>query len=153
MTVHILHASGRDAAGMARIHQAGFAHGWDENALRLLMEKPGCLALAAFESAGEVVGFVITRQAADEAELLTIAIDPKRRRQGIAARLLAHAFQLSRLRGVRYMYLEVASGNKGAIALYRNNGFIEVGRRQAYYQLSRKTPEDALVLRKDLSEM
>jgi ribosomal-protein-alanine N-acetyltransferase len=152
MTVHILQAGSRDAAGMARVHKAGFAHPWDESSLRLMMERPTNLVLVALTGAGEVVGFVIARQAADEAEILTIATDPKQRRKGIGARLLEAAVELSRQRGITAMYLEVASGNKAAIALYERFGFTEVGRRQAYYQQSRKTPEDALLMRKPLTE-
>lgn len=151
MTLHILHAGGRDAAAMARIHEAGFAHAWDEGTLRLMMEKPNNLVLAAYAGAGEVVGFIVTRQAADEVEVITIATDPKHRRRGIGLRLLTHAIELAQLRGLAFMFLEVASGNKAAIALYRKLGFEEVGRRTGYYQQARKTPEDAVIMRRQLT--
>jgi ribosomal-protein-alanine N-acetyltransferase len=150
MFTHILHAGGRDAAAMARIHAAGFAHAWDENTLRLMMEKPHNLVLAAFSGPGDVLGFIVVRQAADEAEVITIATDPKLRRKGVGARLLTHAIELLQLRGIEQLFLEVASGNKAAIALYSKFGFVEVGRRQSYYQQGRKKPEDALIMRKQI---
>ena len=108
---------------MAVIHKTGFAHPWDEGALRNLMDKPNCLVLAAFEAPRELVGFIMTRQAKDECEVLTIVANSKKRRAGIASLLLAHALELSRLRGASRMFLEVASGNNAAIALYKKLQF------------------------------
>ena len=135
---------------MASIHKTGFAHPWDEGALRNLMDKPNSLALAAFESPRELVGFIITRQAGDECEVLTIVANSKKRRAGIASSLLAHALELSRLRGAHRMFLEVASDNKAALALYEKHGFKEISRRTGYYQQGRNAPEDALVMAKQL---
>jgi len=151
LTFHILHAGSLDAAAMARIHKTGFSHPWDEGALRNLMDKPNCLALAAFEASRELVGFVMTRQAADECEILTIVADGKKRRSGVASSLLAHALELSRLRNASRMYLEVASGNKAAIALYEKYGFEEINRRLGYYQQGRSVAEDALVMARALA--
>ena len=135
---------------MAKVHKAGFAHPWDEGALRNLMDKPNCLALAAFEPPRELVGFIMTRQASDECEILTIVANNKKRRTGIATSLLAHAIELSRLRGANRMFLEVASGNQAAISLYEKHGFEEISRRTGYYQQGRNAPEDALVMAKQL---
>ncbi len=150
MTAHILHAGSLDAPAMARIHKTGFAHPWDEGALRNLMDKPNCLALAAFESSRELVGFVLTRQAEDECEILTIVADSKKRRSGIANALMIHALELSRLRRARRIYLEVASGNRAAIALYQKHGFEEISRRPGYYRQGRGKTEDALVMARSL---
>ena len=48
--------------------------------------------------------------------------------------------------GGRAMFLEVATGNAAALALYRREGFVEVGRRRRYYA----DASDALVLRVNL---
>ncbi len=151
MSAHILHAGSLDAPAMARIHKTGFAHPWDESTLRNLMDKPDCLTLVAYEGERELAGFVMTRQAADECEILTIVANKKKRRTGVASALLAHALELSRLREVSRMFLEVASGNKPAIALYKKHGFEEVGRRSSYYQQGRSQPEDALIMAKPLA--
>ena len=150
MTAHILHAGSLDAPAMARIHKSGFAHPWDEGALRNLMDKPNCLALAAFEASRELVGFVMTRQADEECEILTIVSDSKKQRSGVANSLMAHVLELSRLRKATRIYLEVASGNKAAIALYQKHGFEEISRRAGYYSQGRTTPEDAIVMARSL---
>jgi ribosomal-protein-alanine N-acetyltransferase len=150
LTTHILRADSLDAPAMARVHKTGFAHPWDEGALRNLMDKPNCLTLAAFESPRELVGFIMTRQADKECEILTIISNNKKRRSGIATALLTHAFELSRQNNTDHMFLEVASGNKAAIALYKKHGFKEISRRKGYYQQGRNTPEDALVMSKQL---
>ncbi len=150
MSTHILHAGSLDAPAMAAIHKTGFAHPWDEGALRNLMDKPNCLALAAFEMQRELAGFILLRQADDECELLTIVTNSKKRRAGIASALLAHALELLRLRGANTIFLEVASGNKAGIALYNKYGFQEISRRAGYYTQGRNAPEDALVMEKKL---
>ena len=151
MTAHILHAGSLDAPAMARIHKTGFAHPWDEGALRNLMDKPNLLTLAAFEASRELVGFIMTRQASDECEILTIVADNKKRRSGIASSLMAHALELSRLRKATRIYLEVASGNNAAITLYQKHGFEEISRRPGYYQQGRTVAEDALVMARSLA--
>ena len=136
---------------MARLHKTGFAHPWDEGALRNLMDKPNCLTLAAFAGDRRLVGFVMTRQADSEAEILTIVSDSHHRRSGIASSLLMHALELSRLRAATRMFLEVASGNKAAIGLYEKHGFVEISRRQGYYRQGRDAPEDALIMSRPLA--
>jgi ribosomal-protein-alanine N-acetyltransferase len=76
----------------------------------------------------------VVQIAADEAELLTLAVRAPSRRQGVASRLLAASFEACRQRAVTSIYLEVAEGNKAARALYAGFGFRPVGRREAYYE-------------------
>lgn len=147
---HILHAGSMDAPAMARIHKTGFAHPWDEGILRNLINRPECLSLAAFEASQELVGFIITRQTMDECEILTLVSNSRKRRSGIANSLLVHALELSRLREARRMFLEVASGNRAAINLYTKHGFVEISRRSGYYRQGRGSPEDAIVMARDL---
>ena len=92
-------------------------------------------------------GMLLGRVAADEAEVLTLAVAPSARRQGIATALLERRRRRVRARGGSAMFLEVAIGNAAALALYRREGFAEVGRRRRYYADS----SDALVLRMNFS--
>ena len=85
--------------------------------------------------------------AADEAEILTIAVAPAAHRQGIGAALLAAAMAQAALRGAAAMFLEVAEGNAAARALYAAAGFRQSGRRRRYYP----DGADALVLRRSLN--
>lgn len=75
-------------------------------------------------------GFCCWRQsAADEAEILNLAVDPAWRRRGVGSALLQAVAQ--RARGT--IYLEVAELNAAAIALYRKLGWVEAGLRTGYY--------------------
>jgi ribosomal-protein-alanine N-acetyltransferase len=91
-------------------------------------------------------GFVLARVAADEAEILTLAVAADARRQGHGASLLAHAMAAAAARGAAAMFLEVAATNEAARALYTAAGFGEAGRRARYYA----DGGDALILRRTL---
>lgn len=78
-------------------------------------------------------GFVLTRHAADEEELLLIAVDPRFRRRGLGAVLVGHLLNAARKRGVTRIFLEMRRGNP-AIALYQKIGFAPIGERRDYYR-------------------
>jgi ribosomal-protein-alanine acetyltransferase len=90
-----------------------------------------------------ILGFIAARSVADEIEILNLGVDPEARRQGIGARLVAQAVEVSREAGVRRVYLEVRESNSGARAFYSSLGFAEQGRRKNYYS---QPVENALVL-------
>lgn len=77
--------------------------------------------------------FLLGRVIADEAELLTLAVAPAARRQGIARALMDEFAATSRARGAARAFLEVAADNAPAQALYRGGGWRDAGRRRAYY--------------------
>ena len=92
---------------------------------------------------GTVVGFLIGRSAADEFEILNMAVSKAHRRCGIGAKLLSFALNSALEGGAVRAYLEVRGSNEPAIALYRRLGFTESGRRAHYY----KNPvEDAVLM-------
>ncbi len=95
-------------------------------------------------------GFVVSRRAADEAEILTITVAPARRGNGLATALLgSHISRLTAL-GVASLFLEVDENNKPALALYRRFGFAQVGRRPAYYSSADGSKANALILKLEL---
>jgi ribosomal-protein-alanine N-acetyltransferase len=85
--------------------------------------------------------------AADEAELLTIAVRPAHRRMGLARRLLAAVIGHVRNAGARTLFLEVGVDNPAARSLYEAQGFCAVGERRAYYQRGQGPPADGVVMR------
>jgi [ribosomal protein S18]-alanine N-acetyltransferase len=94
-------------------------------------------------------GFILARAVLDEAEILTLAVHPEVRRQGIGRDLLVRALAEAARRGARAAFLEVAASNAGARALYAASGFTVVGRRRGYYA----SGDDALQLaRYEISE-
>ena len=143
-------AGARDAAALAALHAAAFGRGWSEHEFeRLLLDKS---VIAHRAMAGRVLaGFVLSRLAGGEAEILSIAVAPSRRGRGLARRLLdLHLRRLAGL-GVSAVFLEVDEGNDAARRLYARAGFRDVGRRPAYYRHGAESPANALVLRRDLA--
>lgn len=94
--------------------------------------------------------FAVLRVCADEAEILTIAVHPRYQGHGMGATVLAAAERTAHRNGAVTMFLEVATRNTRARALYARAGYAEAGRRPGYYARSDRPSDDALVLRKDL---
>ena len=88
-------------------------------------------------------GFTLSRQAADEEELLLIAVKPDAREQGVGRDLMARFIHAARMRGSRTIFLEMRSGNP-AERLYRAFGFEQVGLRPGYYRGAVGGPLDAV---------
>ena len=88
-------------------------------------------------------GFVLSRGAADEEELLLIAVVPRHRGRGIGSALLERFITEARVRGAVRLFLEMRDGNP-AESLYRRHGFASVGRRRAYYRRGTGAALDAI---------
>lgn len=133
------------AAILAAVHATAFPprERWGADAISLQLALPGVFGF--LDPRG---GMLLARVTADEAEILTLAVEPRARRQGVATALLQHALTEARTRGARCMLLEVSVENAAARALYDRTGFVEVGRRPRYYA----DGSDALVLRAGLPD-
>jgi len=133
-------------------HEGGFARGWDPGECAALLADPAIVTEGVFAgAAASPVGFVISRKAADEAEILSIVVSPRHRRDGLGRALLhAHLCQLAAA-GVHHVFLEVEERNLAAEQLYRHCGFSEVGRREAYYPKSDGSRVAAVTMRLDLA--
>jgi ribosomal-protein-alanine N-acetyltransferase len=93
-------------------------------------------------------GFALSRGAADEEELLLIAVRPDLRGRGIGAALIARFIAEARRRGATRLFLEMREGNK-AESLYRRLGFESVGRRRHYYRRGSGSPLDAITFARE----
>jgi ribosomal-protein-alanine N-acetyltransferase len=134
-----------DVASIAAVHGASFQRGWGDDEIYRLLTESNVVAHRAMIGR-KLIGFILSRIAAGEAEILSVAIAPARRGRAIARPLLdLHLRRLAGL-GVRSVFLEVGEDNTPAGRLYRRAGFHEVGRRQDYYEGG----TTALVLRRDL---
>lgn len=139
----------RDAAAIAALHAASFRRGWSDGEFERLLLDRNILAHRAMVGRA-LQGFILSRLAGGEAEILSIAVASAHRGRGLARALLnLHLRRLAGL-GARAVYLEVDEDNEPARRLYRRAGFREVGRRPGYYQQGRDTAATALVLRRDL---
>lgn len=109
-------------------------------------EFTGFLSSARVFLLTEPGGFLMGRVIVDEAEILTLAVDPPYRRQGCATRLVAAFLAEAAQRGASSAFLEVSAANAAAQALYRAAGFCESGRRPSYYTRTDGTAEDAILM-------
>ncbi|MGH6838596.1 MAG: GNAT family N-acetyltransferase [Methylocella sp.] len=139
------------SAECAAIHATSFAYPWQEADFEQLFVALGTFADGAVDAKEErLAGFVLSRVAAGEAEILTIAVAPEWRRRGIATSLLTpHMAELAAIR-VDRLFLEVDAENSAALALYANFGFAQVGERKAYCRTGGGHLAGALVMRRDL---
>ena len=119
---------------------------WTRQDIAELLASPGVTGLLLRADATDV-GFALYRRAADEAELLTVAVRPDHRRQGAGRVLLGAVVDRLRTLGVRTLFLEVGVDNPAASALYQQAGFQAVGRRAAYYRRGQAPAADAIVMR------
>jgi len=127
------------AADLAVLHAAAFAKPWDEAALKDLLVGPGVFVFAAPS------GFVLARAAANEAEILTLAVAPSARGRGLGRALMQAAASHAARLGAANLFLEVGADNPAALALYNGLGFARVGARKGYYESG--SQGDALVLK------
>jgi ribosomal-protein-alanine N-acetyltransferase len=131
---------------MATLHARCFAYPrpWSATEFQSFLSDRNCVLAEAPE------GFALGRVMADEAELLTIAVDPAQRRRGVGQRLLLRFHDLARMRGGATAFLEVAAVNTAAIALYGAAGYQVTGRRRDYYRRDGQSAVDAVTMARDL---
>ena len=135
----------------AAIHASAFAHPWEAGEFTALLTAASTIGSAALDPAtNRLRGFALSRLAADEAEILTIAVDPSERKRGVGRDLLREHLQRATLAGARAMFLEVDADNVAAIALYTRFDFAKVGARAGYYRRPDGKPATALIMRRDL---
>lgn len=132
------------AARLADVHATAFAAPWDAGAFEALLAQAGVFALEQPD------GFILLRAVADEAEILTLAVRPARRGQGLGTRLVSEGMTAAAARGATRLFLEVADDNTAALALYARAGFAEAGRRRDYYARPDGGRRDALILTRKL---
>lgn len=143
-------ASARDASSIAALHAASFRRGWSEHEVEHMLIDRAVTAHCA--TVGRAfAGFIMSRRAADEAEILSVAVARRHQGRGLARQLLnLHLRRLAGL-GQRAVFLEVDEHNRAAIKLYGRAGFREVARRPNYYPLADGKTAAALVLRRDMA--
>ena len=128
----------KDAYEIAEIEKECFSDAWSENAIKMQIEKR---QITAYKENGKLLGYCIFITAADEGEILRIAVKPDSRKKGIGGKLLDGAVKIMASRGANEIFLEVRESNKNAIRLYEKYGFVKTGIRKKYYE----NKEDAVL--------
>jgi ribosomal-protein-alanine N-acetyltransferase len=140
----------RDAPKLAQLHGASFHRGWGEGEFEQMLAERNTL-VHRLRRGRKIIGFAVSRMAADEAEILSIAVDAKHRGRGLSRNLLlTHLGHLAG-RGVRTVFLEVEENNQPARRLYDRAGFSVAGRRERYYKQPGGEQLNAVLMRRDLS--
>lgn len=147
MSVIVERATPADLDAIGEIEQHSFPRPWPRESFEAELTRPHARLVVARGDRG-VLGFHDYWLVTDEVHVLSIATHPDRRRGGVGAALLAHAFAEGRAAGCRIATLEVRRGNDAAIALYTRAGFTVAHVRKSYYQ---DNGEDALVMLCDLT--
>ena len=137
-----------DIRVVMEIERRAYRFHWTDGIFRDCLRVGYCCWV--LELSGQVAGYGVMSLVVGEAHLLNICVSPDWQRQGYGRLLLDHFMELAQERGAGQMFLEVRLSNDAAIALYRRQGFNEVGMRKNYYP-GEKGREDALILAKDLS--
>jgi ribosomal-protein-alanine N-acetyltransferase len=148
--VNLRFARPEDMPALAAVHASAFDAPWSADEIGRFAEDRGGVAILAEGEDGEVAGFILCRSIAGEAEVLTLAVRPQRRRRGVAFALLEAAVAAASAH-TDAMLLEVAADNEAAIRLYEQAGFVSVGRRAGYYGRPGGRAMDAMVMRRTLN--
>ena len=114
---------------------------WGEDGWRREVNVASSRIWGAFET-DRLVGFVALRLAAGFGEILNVGVCPQFCRQGIGFKLLTHTLHQAQREGAEQISLEVNIHNRAAISLYSKVGFLEVGRREKFYNGT----DDALIM-------
>lgn len=140
----------RDAQRLSQLHRASFHRGWGADEFEQILIERNALA-HRLRLGGSTIGFIVSRTAADEAEILSVAVATKYRGRGFSRDLLrTHLGHLAG-HGLKTVFLEVEENNRPARALYERAGFRVVGRRDRYYKDAGGEQLNAVVMRRDLS--
>ena len=132
------YATDIDAYEIAELEKECFIDAWSENAVLMQIERK---QVTIYKENGNLLGYCIFMTAADEGEILRIAVKPDRRKKGIGKKLLDRAVKTMASRGANEIFLEVRASNTDAISLYEKYGFIKTGVRKNYYE----NKEDAIL--------
>ena len=130
------------------IERAAFSDPWSRRAFLDLLAQPHIRACAVEEPDGTLAGYALASVAADEGEILNLAVAPLARGRGLGHVLLDALLDRFRREGVLAVYLEVRPSNAAALHLYESAGFRTVSTRRAYY---RNPTESALTMALQLS--
>jgi ribosomal-protein-alanine N-acetyltransferase len=139
-----------DAPALAELHGAAFARMWSADEFAALLAERSVFALGVRRLSifgGRLAGFVLVRIAADEAEILTIAVSPQDRRRGYGRLLMDETLRRLYAARVTTCFLEVEKANAPAVGLYRKLGFVVAGERSHYYRHPKGGDGTALVMR------
>ena len=131
-----------DADAVAEIEEKSFAMPWKRD--DFWREARNELATYIVgELDGKIVAYAGAWVSFNQAEVMSVAVVPELRGQGVGTILFGELIQAVKARGATAITLEVRPSNTAAIKLYQSFGLRSVGRRRGYYL---DNGEDALIM-------
>jgi ribosomal-protein-alanine N-acetyltransferase len=145
--VNIRKAGPADLVGIDQVEVASFESNRFERGVLILLLTEDKFHNWVAEEDDEILGYAsIMRQDDDNARLLSIAVIPESRNQGVAKSLIGAVRRHVKEGGGDRVSLEVRISNVPAINLYLSEGFEVKGMLKDYYSKGRTGPEDALFM-------
>ena len=135
---------------LAEFHASCFTNSekrYSEKSMLFFIEKP------IYHIFYNHISLVIIQVICEEAELITLAVDSKRRREGIGYELLKSSIIYLEDLDIKKLFLEVATTNKIALALYHKVGFTACGLRKGYYVPGTSNKADATIMSYNMGTM
>ncbi|MGW9229882.1 GNAT family N-acetyltransferase [Pseudorhizobium sp. NPDC055634] len=143
-----------DCRELSQLHGQRFPRQWSDGEFLSLLLQPNVFGFMARQTnaffSRPPAGFVLARESAGEAEILTVAVAEKFERSGLGWRLMQATLREAEQRGAEEMFLEVEAANTPAVRLYRKLEFLTVAERPAYYEGEGGQRSSALVMRRNL---
>ncbi|MEO0327701.1 MAG: ribosomal protein S18-alanine N-acetyltransferase [Pseudomonadota bacterium] len=144
-----------DISSVSQIHIKSFKRGWSDGEFERFLVQDHYWCMVARQPRlvrKKITGFILVKQIANEAEIITVATLPNSRRRGIGEQILSETIRRLKADRVHSLLLDVEETNTGAIGLYRKFGFEEINRRESYYSSSDEeaVKNAAIVMRLDL---
>jgi [ribosomal protein S18]-alanine N-acetyltransferase len=147
MDIKIRPLTTADVAAVLDIHGKSFEDPWqDIHSLIHLHSSVGWIGIHL----DEPVGFILWQLVRGEADVLSFAVLPEHRKQGVGRLLYAASEKAFSSQGITQIFLEVAQNNPVAIEFYKARGFIQTGVRKNYYSHNNQRVVNALTFSKTL---
>ena len=138
-----------DLGDVIALEQSVYPHPWTHGNFTDSLAS-GYPAWVLRDPAGQLLGYFLLMKMFDEAHLLNVAVSAAMQGRGLGRLLLDQVLACARGLGMESVLLEVRPSNTRALEIYRRYGFVQVGRRNAYYPDAGGQREDAIVMRLDL---
>lgn len=149
MSIRFTEATIDDIPTIAAIDHKAFEFPWSENEFKGSFNAGH--RFIVLREGETIVGFAVYQQVFEQAEVLTIGVDPAHQRKGYGSLLMQQMVTELLALGAEQLFLEVRVSNEPARGLYRKMGFVEISRRKGYYP-TKDGREDAIVMQKALLE-
>lgn len=144
-TLTLSHLKAEHIDQLAALERLCFSDPWSRESLAQELDNPLSCYYLCLEGE-QVLGYIGTRQLAGEWEIVNVAVDPARRREHIASRLMEWLLRDAAERQCERIFLEVRQSNLPAIGCYTRFGFRQVGLRKNYYE---KPVENAILMMRE----